>query len=443
MYDWNSSIINFREDISEYLKKRYEDYCKDRNEKGYLYHEYAYIRERHENKQQQLIKHGIILSKKLRFFLEEPRKELFKQHISELNLLEDYFKNKYNKFCEELEETNNSLSLQDQKKSYQLHIEKGEKEKQLFKFKEAMKDARFIKIVDLRRHNYEKEVIKEGKRKAKEEKRKIKRKAKKERVERRQGLSNVKPVSFYEELYKSEDIEYEKEVIKEEQIHDIYFQRRGKPKGVWKTYRTRDYDEKKKWIGDESFSDEEVEKYILSDNPDENQKRLNSCKEIRDIIVDLSESNMFKGEYVHDVDILQKYLNQKYLITRQIATSFSYLKYRLIENLSIDPNNPNYTLRNHPSREYDFDIYDDDFDIKKVKEDVSEFIRISEGMILTPIEYLKVHLKKNDKQITANEYSLIIGKSYKVALRILKEFVANKELISKKGNRGLLIFYSK
>ena len=432
MYDWKDWIINFREDIASYLKMRYEDYCKDRKEEYGIYSEHDFIRERHEIKQNELIKLGIKLRKKLRFFRDKSRKELFRQHISELNLSEDYFKDKYNDFCKELEETNDVLSLHKQKSSYILNIEKKKEKERLLKFKEAMKDTRFIKIIDLRKENYEK-------RKAKEEKRKIKRKAKKERVERRQGLSNIKPISFYEELYKSEDIEYDNEIIKQELIYDIYFQKNGKPIGVWKTYRTKNYDEKKKWIGDGSFSDEEVDKYILSDNPEENQTCLNNCKEIRNIIIDLDES---QREYLHDVDILQKYLTKKYLITRQIAWFVYCLKFRLIEVLSIDPNNPKLTLRNHPSREYDFNIYNNDFDIIKVKEDVSEFIRISEGMILTPIEYLKkVYLNQHDN-ITIKQYSLFIKKSEKVAHRILNGFVKEKKLKSGKiGSSHKIIYF--
>lgn len=429
MYDWEASIINFREDISEYLKKRYEDYCKDIKEKENLLYLRDEVRKRHEIKQDELIKLGINLRKKLGFFLDEPRKELFKQHISELKNLEDYFKDKYNKFCEELEETNNFLSLQDHKNSYQLYIEKDEKEKQLFKFKEYAKDTRFIKIIDLRRHNYERRVVKEEKRKVKEEKRK----AKKERVERRQGRSNIKPLTFYEELFNSGDIEYDNEEIKEEQIYDIYFQKNGKPMGVWETYRTRDYDEKKKWVGDESFSDEEVDKYVLSDILDKNQIYLNRCKEQLDFVVvkEETDAEYYLKNVTPQIEILQRYLSKKHLITRQIAFLNRDLVYIMREACSTNPNYPYHTIKNHPSRKYNFSVYNDIYDILKIKEDVSEFIRKNEGLILTPIEYLGVYLKKHNNQITIKEYSKLIKKSEYIASKRLNGFVVNKELKAK------------
>ncbi len=45
-------------------------------------------------------------------------------------------------------------------------------------------------------------------------------------------------------------------------------------------------------------------------------------------------------------------------------------------------------------------------------------------MILTPIKYLKVFLKKHDNRITVVRYASIINQSYKVSLRILKGFAA-------------------
>ena len=60
---------------------------------------------------------------------------------------------------------------------------------------------------------------------------------------------------------------------------------------------------------------------------------------------------------------------------------------------------------------------------------------------LESIDFIKAYLKQNNNKITVVRYASIIGKSYKVSLRILKRFVSNKKLKMKKEAKGKLIFY--
>lgn len=80
--------------------------------------------------------------------------------------------------------------------------------------------------------------------------------------------------------------------------------------------------------------------------------------------------------------------------------------------------------------------------IQEEEEEEEELSKDLQEGYLTSIKYLKKFLKDNNNRITAVEYASLIKKSYKVALRILKEFIANKELKSKsEGSSHKLIFY--
>ena len=420
--EWREVMLITDKDIAEYLDRRYEDYCKDKNEKSSTSGDEAQ-RGRHKVKQSQLVKFGIKLKKKLSFFLDESRKELFEQAFENLELIDRFYKGKYDEFCKELEETNKTLPLHKQRDPYTLYVDRKEKEKHFFNQKESMKDYTFVRNIDKRRADYEKKKADRDKRRVEEEKRKAEEKIKEERTERRKGLSNVKPLSFYEEIYTSDDDEDE-ERIKSEQEHDNYFEENGIPERY-----------------DHRISDKRPEEYTSADTPEENQKYLDRCKEIANILVNLRDSEYNQLQLL-EVGILQKYLTKGYLITRQIAWFVYLLNEMLIEELSIDPNNPNIYIKNHPSKEYDIGIYKDDFDIIKIKEDVDEFVRENEGTVLTPIEYLKVFLKKHDNRITVVRYASIINQSYKVSLRILKGYVADKNLKCKKvGKSHKLIFH--
>jgi len=420
--EWQEVMFIIDKDIAEYLERRYEDYYKDKNEKSSTSGGEAQ-RERHKVKQNQLVKFGIKLKEKLNFFQNESRKELFKQIDLKNKQLDSFFKKIYDDFCKELDKTNKALLLYEQKDPYTLHCEKSDKEEQLLEYKEIMKNSCFVEKIDKRRADYEKKKADRDKRRVEEEKRKAEEKIKEERTERRKGLSNVKPLSFYEEMYIYGDDDEDEERIKSEQEHDNYFEENGIPE----RYDCR-------------ISDKRPEAYTSADTPEENQKYLDRCKEIANILVNLRDSEYNQLQLL-EVGILQKYLTKGYLITRQIAWFVYFLNELLIEELSIDPNNPNIHIKNHPSKEYDVGIYRDDFDIIKIKGDVDEFVRENEGTVLTPIEYLKVFLKKHDNRITVVRYASIINQSYKVSLRILKGYVADKNLKCKKvGKSHKLIF---
>lgn len=437
--EWREVMFKMDKDIAEYLERRYEDYCRDRSEKSSVSGGYNQL-EGCNVKQNQLIKFGIKLKKKLSFFLHKSRKDLFEQALENLELVDKFYKNKYDEFCKELEEANRKLPLHKQRASYTLHVDRKEKEEHFFNQKERLKDYTFVRNIDKKRADYEKKKADREKRRIEEEKRKVEEKIKEERIERRKGFSNVKPLSFYEEMYIRDDspfsygdIDDDKEHIRSEEVFDIYFEENGSPKGI--------RNERGYWCGDLSISDKRPGEYTSADTPEENQKNIDRCKEITNILINLSDSES-NQRYLRHTEILQRYLTEGYLITRQIAWFVYYINAMLIEVLSIDPNNPNRYIKDHPSKEYDVGIYKDNFNITKIKEDVDEFIRINEGMILTPIEYLKVFLKKHDNRIPVVRYASIINKSEKVAMRILKGFVADKKLKSKKtGSSHKLIFY--
>ena len=60
---------------------------------------------------------------------------------------------------------------------------------------------------------------------------------------------------------------------------------------------------------------------------------------------------------------------------------------------------------------------------------------------LDKFEYLEDNLKNGNHQITIQEYIDLIGVTYKVAIRMLKGFVSEKKLKSKKVAKGKLVFY--
>ena len=222
------------------------------------------------------------------------------------------------------------------------------------------------------------------------------------------------------------DIEEDKELIEADQEYDVYFEANSVPEGKWKdiTFKNRNrfQETNKVWHGDNCFSDKLTYKYILPDNPDENQKLLNRCKEMVNILLILKDSEYNQTKLRH-MEILQKYLTKKYLITRQIAWYIDHIKFLIIEELSVDPNNQYESFRNHPSNKYDFKLYKDNYDITKIKEDIAEFIRIKEDTILTPYECLLVYLKKHDNRITIKQYQLFTNKTNIVVRRILNNFV--------------------
>ncbi len=443
LYTWKTQMEKTDKDIKEYLEKRYEDYCRDTNQHSIEGKTWYKLRERekeeHCDKQDKLIILGFELKEKLNFFLDKSRKELFEQAIDNLKSIDSYYKDKHDNFCKELEETNNSLLIKYQKLPYELNNVKEKRKEELFEQKERIKDRSFVIIIDERKDNYKKMKEEYERNKPERERRKAIEKARKEREIRREGFSNAKPLSFYEEMYKGENavcsyggVDEDNEHIKEDQEFDSYFEEHGKPKGVWEeTKMFNSYRTKERWYGDDCFSDKEIDKYFLVDNPDENQKYLNRCKEMVNILINLKDSEYNQNKKLH-VEMLQKYLTEGYLITRQIAWFFDLIKHLLIEELSIDPNDPYKEIRDHPSKKYDFNIYKEKFDIIQIRKDVSEFVRTNEGTILTPIEWLKVYLKKHDNKITTKKYSLKINKSEKVARRILDGFVKEKKLKSRK-----------
>ena len=422
MYDWNDIVSNIDEDISEYLVKRYEDYWKDRNEKsGYIYA--GEIGKRHDAVQQQLIRLGLELRDKLSFFLPESRKELFEQMIKKYKILDICINKMYNDYCKKLDEITNALPFHKRRESYKLHFEKSNKKKELFKLKEDYKDEGFIKLIDDRKANY-------LKKKAEEEARRIAEEKKEALRIRRKGYTNIKPLSFYEEMYLAdEDVdEYNESILfmEEQQEEDRVFQETG-------IYE------------DEVLLPKIYEICSLIDTPEENQKYLNRCKEIRKLLDDLS---LFDEEVdwirviIDDADILQKYLTEGYLITRQIF-SFVYRLNHWTKYLIIRlPNQSFHHFNKHPAMKYDIDIYSDNFDIEQVNEDISELYAKTKKYISTPIKELNKYLKEHNNEITIVDYARFKIITPKVAKRILKGFEEKGELKSKKvGKSHKLVFY--
>ena len=456
MYDWNDVIAKIDEDIAEYLMKRYKEYCKDKSESSSTSGGEAQ-RERHKVKRNQLVKFGIKLKEKLNFFQNESRKELFKQIYKGDEALGSFFNKRYDNFCKELDKTNKALLLYKQKDPYTLHCEKSDKEEQLLEYKEIMKNSRFVESIDKRRADYEKKKANYEKRKAEDEKRRAEEKARKERIIKRKGHSNIKPIDFYEKLYlakKNDEIideDDKKDYMEEQQEKDLYFEEHGIPKGEWTEF---DVKEGKCFtpLRDEenSLVDRypEIVIYSSADSFEENQKHLNRCKEMKEIIDDLllqdymQHFKWLQGKNLFNVEILQEYLTKGHLVTIQIAELVFRIIFWLRWMLTTNLNKPHHVIENHPAREYKIDVYSDDFDIRKIKQDVAEFIRINEGIILTPLEYLKVYLKKHDNRITIKEYAKLIDKSEYIASKTLKKFEADKKLKSEKEYQGLNVFYT-
>lgn len=258
-----------------------------------------------------------------------------------------------------------------------------------------------------------------------------KQKAKELRISKKKGLSNIKPYSFYDKLYCRysspfgfkrfylSDEEYK--IMQEEREYDIYFEEKGIP-------NKHDY----------RITTEKPIKY-KTDSPEENQKYLNSCKELLEIfkVLDVDLNN-----YYTEIEIYQEYLDKNYLITRQIIMISKNIGRILWEELDYKTRKQISHFYKH---NYKIDIFDDEsFNIEEIKHKVNEFINgkeVKTEVILTPIEYLREFLKKNNNRITIVRYASLINKSYKVALRILKGFVSDKKLKVKKEAKGKLIFY--
>lgn len=420
MYDWNDSIPKFRNDISEYLKKRYDDYCNHSGEReGYISFKRDGVEERHEHKKSKLIELGLVLREKLEFFLPESRNELFENTIKNNIITEKFFKSKFDKFIGELDKEyiRHKQNLETRQEYINNEIAM---KLHLLKKCENMKDNRFIESIDKRKAMTKKWMLEEDKRIAEE-------KIVRERKERRQGFSNIKPLSFYEEKYKHDEENDNEDWIKLLQQKDIYFQEHEIP-------------------DEDCVLSERPEIYITIDTPEENQKHLNRCKELKEIIEDLisqiyTHFKWLQNENLFNVDILQEYLTKGYLVTTQIVGLLFRINFWLICILSSDLNKPYLIIDDHPSKGYNFNLFTDDYDITKIKEDIKEFVRVSEEKIFTPYECLKVYLKKHNNKITKKQYAKFTGKSLYVASKELERFEAEKKLKSKVEDRGLNVFY--
>lgn len=431
--EWHT-LSNLGEDIKEYLEKRYEDYCKDKNENSSTSGGDGQFK-RHIAKQMELISFGIELYKKLHFFLGESRKKLFEQAFEGLELTDKFYKGKYDKFCKELEENNKARPFNKQEDLYEIHRKESDVEELFFNRKEKMKNKLFIKIIDERRADYEKKKADREKRKDEYEKRLAKEIAREERIAKKKGHSNIKPIDFYERLYCRYGAPFgmerfcigmeEYEIMQQERDWDLYFEEKGIPSNY-------DYRAPK----------EKPFKYKL-DSPEDNQKYLDRCKQLFEVFKPLAEryDDDFDG-YQAQINIYQEYLDKGYLITRQIANLSKHIGkifwYRIDRKTRGQ-------LSAFSKQEYKINIFDDEsFNIEESKIKVNKFTGgegEGEVEILTPIDYLKKYLKKHGNRITAKEYSTLTNQSYKMALVILKNFVVNKELKSKKEERGLNIFY--
>ncbi|MBA7492943.1 hypothetical protein ES702_03496 [subsurface metagenome] len=432
---WRERLLEMvGEDIAQYLERRYGDYCKDKNERSSVSGDKAQM-ERHKAKQEQLIKFGIKLREKLSFFPAEPRGESFEQIYKDNETLDIYFKKVYDDFCKELEETDKAFPIYKQRGPHKLHIEMTDKEKQLFKYKEIMKNDCFIENIDKRRADYEKIKVEYEKKKIEDEKRRAKEKERKERIAKKKGHSNIKPIDFYERLYcrYGSPFGYERfcnhsenyVIMQQEREWDVYFEERGKPSED--DYRCS----KKKPL-----------RYKL-DSLEDNKIYLDRCKQLLKVFKPFCDDYDSFDDFQAQINIYREYLDKGYLITRQIAhisKSIGRIFWRRIDNetrnqLSVSDKN-----------KYKIDVFNDDsFDIKEIKIKVNKFIgggEEGELEILTIIESLKEYLKDHNNRITAKEYSTLTNQSYKMALVVLKKFVVNKELKSKKEERGLNIFYN-
>lgn len=440
MYDWDT-ISNLGEDIAKYLKKRYNDYCKDRNEKFGFLSDNLTVKKRHEAMRDWMVELGIKLSEKLSFFLDESRKELFEQIYERNESLDSFFKIRYDEICKELDETNKALPFHERRDSYTLHCEKSDKEKQLFNHKEIMKNDHFIENIDKRRAEYEKIKVEYEKKKVEDEKRRAKEKARKERIIKKKGHSNIKPIDFYERLYYRYGAPFgykrfyfhgdEYELMQQEREWDVYFDEKGKP--------TED---------DYKCPREKFLRY-KPDSPEGNKTYLDRCKQLLEVFrpfcVDKDDYGYDYNNYQSQIVIYQEYLDKGYLITRQIANISSYLGDIFWDRIGYENQEQ---LSVFDKLKYKIDIFNDDsFDITAIKLKVNESIKnideedeIEVG-ILTPIESLKEYLKEHNNRITAKEYSILKNISYKMALVILKRFVDNEKLKSKKEERGLNVFY--
>lgn len=85
------------------------------------------------------------------------------------------------------------------------------------------------------------------------------------------------------------------------------------------------------------------------------------------------------------------------------------------------------------------------YDINNLKKVIKKAILFKKGEVieiaLTPIEELKDFLRKNNNRITAGRYSSLINKSYKVSLRILKGFVAERKVEVRREEKGRYVYF--
>lgn len=426
MDDWEASIPKFRNDIGEYLIKRYEDYCNYIDEReGHMSFDREEVVERHKNKKNELIKFGKVLRERLEGFLPESRKELFENTIKDDRTTAEFFKSKYKEFKGKFDKEYRYKWNLERSKEYS--SKKFTKKLYFLKMCETMKNNRFIENIDERKVITERRMFEEDKRIAEE-------KIIRELSERRQGHSNIKPLSFYEEFfdYGEVDVEYKNERIEEEQEYDVYYQENGTPEGVWVECS---------WCGDYAFPLDIKDTYISHDNSEDNLKYINKCKELGNLLISLKDSR-YSQYTLHQINVLEKYLNEGYLITRQITNIIGGIEYYLKRQLTVDPNNPDKHINNHPSLDYNFNIYTDDYDITKIKEDVSEFIRVNEEKIFTPYECLVIYLEKHDNRITIKEYAKFAHITEKVAKRILYNFVEEGKLKWKKEGKNHQYIFS-
>ena len=400
---WYDNIISkIDKEIAEYLEKRYLDYSKDRNEEKACIYGREEVMKRHQEKQQQLIEFGFLLVEKLDFFLPKSRDELFKQMINELESIDKFFNDIYENFCKELQESNKILPYYKQKGMYEIHSEESDKKKHLFKLKEMMKNDLLIEKIDNRKANYFKKKAEAERKEAEAKAREMALERSIMLEERRKGYTNIKPICFYDEGYMEE---YE---------CDVEFQEGTKP---------------------EEITD------ILVDTPEGNQKYLNRCKEMLNLLIGLENGSSYQSDLYY-LEKSQGYLLQGYLITKQLYWLPFYYNDTLIDILSRDPNERYKDLSNHPARGYKIDFHSDDFDIEKIKKDVDGFIEYNKSLELTPIAELEKYLEKHDNEVSIVDYARFKGITCKVSKRILKGFETERKLKSKNvGSEHKLIFY--
>ncbi|MFX1569821.1 MAG: hypothetical protein ACFFCV_15825 [Promethearchaeota archaeon] len=358
----------------------------------------------------------------LSFLTDEDIRNFFLNMFECMEMLENFTKIKYDEFCKEdkYKEINEYVHRQNE-------LSRFEKTQFKVKFQEELEK---LKVKNEYRKNQFEIWLKEDKEKKNIEERLTK------LNRRRKGYTNIKPMSFYEELHMKDDspLNYDDEYyLKIEIEYDTYFEETGTPKRI--------KNDQGYWYGDDSITKQNPERYELADTPEMNQKFLDRCKEIANILINLRDSDFNKYTLKH-IEILQKYLSKKYLITRQIAFFSNRLSNEIIDELSTDPNNPHRKIKNHPCREYDIDIYSNHFDLELIKEDIEKFIQINKSMELTPFGHLRKYLINNNNEITIPEYATLINNTYKVAMTRLKKFEKEKGLKSKRvGKSHKLIFY--